>query len=145
MAGSEVPRGDHVEVSEAPIDPAALISLVSDPGAGAVVLFLGTVRDHSPGRNVVTDLEYEAYREGGGGRSAGGAAAPRCFVWDRAGWGRSRSGWPSRPGTAPRHSPQPGSSSTNSRRRHRSGRRSTGKAGGRGGGAGSFPFSVSRF
>ena len=63
MAGSEVPRGDHVEVSEAPIDPAALISLVSDPGAGAVVLFLGTVRDHSPGRNVVTDLEYEAYRE----------------------------------------------------------------------------------
>jgi molybdopterin synthase catalytic subunit len=28
-----------------------------------VVVFLGTVRDHSPGKEGVTHLEYEAYRE----------------------------------------------------------------------------------
>jgi molybdopterin synthase catalytic subunit len=31
------------------------------PGCGAVVLFSGTVRDHSEGRPGVTRLEYEAY------------------------------------------------------------------------------------
>jgi len=52
---------DLIAVSPQPIDPAALVSHVADPGAGAVVLFLGTVRDHSPGREGVTHLEYEAY------------------------------------------------------------------------------------
>jgi molybdopterin synthase catalytic subunit len=28
-----------------------------------VVVFLGTVRDHSPGKEGITHLEYEAYRE----------------------------------------------------------------------------------
>ncbi len=46
-----------------PIDAAALVAEVSDPAAGAVVLFLGTVRDHSPGRPGVTHLEYETYGE----------------------------------------------------------------------------------
>lgn len=32
-------------------------------GAGAVVLFSGTVRDHAEGRAGVTHLEYEAYEE----------------------------------------------------------------------------------
>jgi len=56
-------RGDFVAVSEEPIDPAALVALVTRNDAGAVVLFLGTVRDHSDGRRGVTRLEYEAYRE----------------------------------------------------------------------------------
>ena len=33
------------------------------PSCGAVVSFVGTVRDHAPGRNGVTALEYEAYEE----------------------------------------------------------------------------------
>jgi molybdopterin synthase catalytic subunit len=33
------------------------------PSCGAVVLFSGTSRDHSPGRIGVTTLEYEAYEE----------------------------------------------------------------------------------
>jgi molybdopterin synthase catalytic subunit len=33
------------------------------PGCGAVVLFAGTVRDHSEGREGVSELEYEAYEE----------------------------------------------------------------------------------
>ena len=50
-------------MQEAEIDPAALLDRVRDPAAGAVVLFLGTVRDHSEGKPGVTHLEYEAYRE----------------------------------------------------------------------------------
>ena len=33
------------------------------PSCGAVVTFTGTVRDHAPGRDEVTELEYEAYEE----------------------------------------------------------------------------------
>ena len=52
---------DLVAVGDAAIDPTALLAHVADPAAGGVVLFLGTVRDHSPGRTGVTHLEYEAY------------------------------------------------------------------------------------
>ena len=54
---------DVVRVSESALDPAALLATVSDPTAGAVVSFLGTVRDHSPGKSGVTHLVYEAYLE----------------------------------------------------------------------------------
>lgn len=63
MDAAFVPDSDHIAVDADPIDPAALIARVADPGAGAVVLFLGTVRDHSPNRPGVTGLEYEAYPE----------------------------------------------------------------------------------
>jgi molybdopterin synthase catalytic subunit len=53
----------EVRVSETLIDPSALLDFVSDPTAGAVVSFLGTVRDHSPGKDGVTHLVYEAYQE----------------------------------------------------------------------------------
>ncbi len=56
-------RQDLVSVSPDPIDPGALVEVVSTPESGAVVVFLGTVRNHSPGRVGVTHLEYEAYRE----------------------------------------------------------------------------------
>jgi molybdopterin synthase catalytic subunit len=55
------PGPTWVRVSPQPIDAAALIARVAAPEAGAVSLFLGTVRDHSPGRQGVTHLEYEAY------------------------------------------------------------------------------------
>lgn len=63
MDGTQVPHGDLVAVTADPIDPAALVAAVGDPGAGAVALFLGTVRDHSPGRTGVTHLVYETYPE----------------------------------------------------------------------------------
>lgn len=43
------------------IDTGALISEVKSDGAGAVSVFIGTVRDVSDGRGVI-GLEYEAYR-----------------------------------------------------------------------------------
>jgi MoaE-MoaD fusion protein len=59
----------RVELVEAPIDPQDVISRVAAPARGAVVLFLGTVRDHSPRREApgsqpraVRRLTYTAYR-----------------------------------------------------------------------------------
>jgi molybdopterin synthase catalytic subunit len=54
---------DLITVGPDPVDPAALVTMVSSPSCGAVVLFLGTVRDHSTGKEGVTHLEYEAYDE----------------------------------------------------------------------------------
>lgn len=51
----------RIAVVETPIDVAGLLEEVSSPQAGAVALFLGTVRNHSPQRQGVTHLEYEAY------------------------------------------------------------------------------------
>ena len=45
---------------EGPLDPAAVEAEVRCPGAGAVVVFVGTVRDGKDGRRVVR-LFYEAY------------------------------------------------------------------------------------
>ena len=46
---------DHV------IDPGALTTEVAGDGNGAVILFLGTVRDSNDGRSVM-GIEYSAYR-----------------------------------------------------------------------------------
>lgn len=59
LEGREASR--FVAVTPDPIDPAEALAKVADPSCGAVVLFLGTVRDHSPGIDGVTHLEYEAY------------------------------------------------------------------------------------
>jgi molybdopterin synthase catalytic subunit len=47
-------------ISAAPIEAAALLRSVSGPGEGAVLLFLGTVRDHNRDRRVER-LDYEAF------------------------------------------------------------------------------------
>jgi len=47
-------------ITEAVLDAAALARLVEASGHGAVVTFLGLVRDHNQGRRV-THLVYEAY------------------------------------------------------------------------------------
>lgn len=44
-----------------PLDREALRREVADPAAGAVLLFEGTVRDHSEGLTGVVALEYEAH------------------------------------------------------------------------------------
>jgi molybdopterin synthase catalytic subunit len=61
-APTERPR-DVIAVGPEPIDPATVVAEVTDPRCGAIVLFLGTVRDHSDGIEGVTHLEYEAYGE----------------------------------------------------------------------------------
>ena len=53
----------RVDIKPDEIDPSALLAEVGDPSAGAVVLFLGTARNHSDGKTGVTHLEYEAYSE----------------------------------------------------------------------------------
>jgi len=56
---------------------AEALAWVVAPHCGAVVTFVGTVRDHSDGRPGVTSLEYEAYAEQVEPRLAEVAAAAR--------------------------------------------------------------------
>ena len=53
----------HIAVKDTPLDVDAVRRKVDHPGAGAVVVFTGVVRDHSPGHEGVTHLEYEAFLE----------------------------------------------------------------------------------
>ncbi|TGE21357.1 molybdenum cofactor biosynthesis protein MoaE [Hymenobacter aquaticus] len=50
----------HINLTDQPIDVAAVLASVQDDGAGAVNTFIGTVRNQSTGRRVVR-LDYEAY------------------------------------------------------------------------------------
>jgi molybdopterin synthase catalytic subunit/molybdopterin converting factor small subunit len=54
--------GGAFRVQSEPLDLAAVVAEVSDPGAGAIATFVGTTRDHNRGRTV-THLEYDAYPE----------------------------------------------------------------------------------
>jgi YD repeat-containing protein len=51
-----------VRLTEEPLDPADALAFVADPAAGGLVLFAGTVRDHSAAGRV-TALDYEAWGE----------------------------------------------------------------------------------
>jgi molybdopterin synthase catalytic subunit len=57
-----VSGGDHFSVHADPLDAAAIARTVERPDAGAVVTFIGTVRDNARGRKVLW-LDYEAYPE----------------------------------------------------------------------------------
>jgi molybdopterin synthase catalytic subunit len=51
-----------IQLTSHPIDTAALVDHVRHPEAGAVVMFLGTTRELTGGRQTVA-LDYEAYHE----------------------------------------------------------------------------------
>lgn len=51
-----------IQLTREPIDTAELLRLVTSPAAGAIVLFLGTVREFTHGRQTVA-LDYEGYPE----------------------------------------------------------------------------------
>lgn len=53
----------RVSVGPTPIDAGALVSEVSRAASGAIVVFLGTVRDHSGDKTDVTHLSYEVFVE----------------------------------------------------------------------------------
>ena len=64
MASSAQPEHEvfrWVEVTAEPLDVAAASDFVATAESGASVVFLGTVRNHAPGKDGVTHLEYEAY------------------------------------------------------------------------------------
>jgi len=50
-----------VEITDTPLDPAALVRFAEAAEMGAVVTFSGNVRNHNRGRTVEY-LEYDAYR-----------------------------------------------------------------------------------
>src|SRR5262245_53259701 len=54
------PYPDSIRVTTEPLSERVMMDAVSDPGAGAVVLFSGVVRDQTGGRRVKF-LEYEAH------------------------------------------------------------------------------------
>ena len=51
-----------IRLTDQPIDAAAAVDGVRSPNAGAIVLFLGTVRGATDGRETAS-LDYECYRE----------------------------------------------------------------------------------
>lgn len=55
--------GDWIDVAGVPLPVEAATAWATTPGSGAVVVFLGVVRDHAEGRDGVTGLTYEAYEE----------------------------------------------------------------------------------
>jgi molybdopterin synthase catalytic subunit len=54
---------DWVALDDAPLPVADAVAWATTPASGAVVTFLGVVRDHADGRDGVTGLTYEAYEE----------------------------------------------------------------------------------
>jgi molybdopterin synthase catalytic subunit len=54
---------DWISVTAEPLPVEAATAWATTPSSGAVVVFLGVVRDHSEGRDGVRGLTYEAYEE----------------------------------------------------------------------------------
>jgi molybdopterin synthase catalytic subunit len=55
--------GDWVVLTSLPLPVDIANSWATTPGSGAVVCFLGVVREHSEGRDGVRGMTYEAYEE----------------------------------------------------------------------------------
>lgn len=61
---TDSPEGtDWVGLFATPLPVDAAVAWATTPAAGAVVTFLGVVRDHSDGRTDVMGLGYEAYED----------------------------------------------------------------------------------
>ena len=52
----------RAQITTDAIDPQALLARVADPSSGAVILFLGVVRNHNDGRGIEA-MRYDAYDE----------------------------------------------------------------------------------
>ncbi len=73
----------HAALTVDPVEPAAVLGCVGGSGDGAVILFLGTVRDHADGRPVL-GIRYDAYEAMASDvlREIAGEAADRWGVDD---------------------------------------------------------------
>jgi molybdopterin synthase catalytic subunit len=59
---TDAPDGaDWLALTDGTLPVEAVVAWATTPAAGAVVSFLGVVRDHSDGREGVVGLDYEAY------------------------------------------------------------------------------------
>jgi molybdopterin synthase catalytic subunit len=84
---------DWIALSASPLPTEVATAWVVRPDCGAVVSFLGTVRDHTEGRHGVSELTYEAYPEVARRRMAALAhqargrwpGIGRVVVWHRRG------------------------------------------------------------
>lgn len=56
-----MPAADWIDLRSEPLPVEEARLFVTEPRSGAVVVFCGTVRDHSDGIAGVTHLDYEAY------------------------------------------------------------------------------------
>jgi molybdopterin synthase catalytic subunit len=64
VAVAAPPTGaDWIELLATPLPTDRAVAWATTPGSGAVVSFLGVVRDHAEGRTGVVGLDYEAYEE----------------------------------------------------------------------------------
>jgi molybdopterin synthase catalytic subunit len=64
VAVASPPSGaDWIELLATPLPTDRAVAWATTPAAGAVVSFLGVVRDHAEGRTGVVGLDYEAYEE----------------------------------------------------------------------------------
>ncbi len=59
-SGGAVHAAERILLTESPLSPAAAVAAVAGPGCGAVVLFLGSVRDRHRDREVA-GIDYSAY------------------------------------------------------------------------------------
>lgn len=78
-AAPPVPSGpDWLLITSEPLPVTAALAWAVLPSCGGVVMFCGTVRDHSEGRSGVVSLEYESYEEHAQGRLGDVVAAARA-------------------------------------------------------------------
>jgi molybdopterin synthase catalytic subunit len=68
---------DWIAVTVEPLPVDAATAWATTPASGAVVVFLGVVRDNSEGRAGVRGITYEAYEEEAGAKLAAVAAEAR--------------------------------------------------------------------
>lgn len=62
VSGGSGGSGSRADLTDGPIDTDAVVAMVAGPGRGAVLVFLGMVRDSHGGRGV-EKLAYSAYRK----------------------------------------------------------------------------------
>ena len=72
-----------IEITHDELNTADVEARVHHPGAGAIVVFVGTTRDNTAGRKVLS-LEYEAYRPMAD-QQLEQVAAEMCERWDLTG------------------------------------------------------------
>ena len=75
--GRAATEATWIALSREPLPTNEATEWATTPGSGAVVMFLGVVRDHADGRDGVTGLSYEAYEEAARARLTSVAAAAR--------------------------------------------------------------------
>jgi len=68
----------RIALTRDPLPTAEVAEWATTPRSGAVVTFVGTVRDHADGRDGVTGLSYEAYEEEAAARLAAVADGARA-------------------------------------------------------------------